>query len=166
MYRQLEWMAFIFPNDYLDFHFVRGGLLRDVKGCPESFDLEKLTSYIKRTREMDLDWPIYDRTIHNPKEGAQRIDQDIVLIEGNYLLLKEEGWKELIQYCDYSIFIHAQEEMLKQRLVDRKTKSCATREEAIAFYEKSDQKNIHRVLMNAMDADKTLFLDEDGIYHQ
>ena len=158
--------GFHYPNEYLDFHFVRGGLLRDVKGCPESFDLEKLTFYIKETKTKDLDWPVYDRSIHNPRESAQHIDQDIVLLEGNYLLLKEEGWKDLINACDYSIFLYADEAMLKERLIERKAKSTATREEAEAFYEKSDQKNIHRVLANSMDADITLYLDEYGIYHQ
>lgn len=157
--------GFHYPNDYLDFHFVRGGLLRDVKGCPESFDLEKLTSYIKETKDYDMSWPEYDRSIHNPKEHAIQVSQDIVLIEGNYLLLDEEGWRDLSAYCDLSIYMQAEENVLEKRLIDRKARSTSTREEAVAFYQKSDQKNIRRVLANTKDADVMLRLDEEGIYH-
>lgn len=157
--------GFHYPNEYLDFHFVRGGLLRDVKGCPESFDLQKLTRYISATRREDMDWPEYDRSIHNPREHAKHISADIVLIEGNYLLLDEVGWKDLKQYCDYAIYIQAREALLENRLIERKAKSTATRAEAEAFYKKSDQKNIQRVLANALDADLELYLDETGVYH-
>ncbi|MEG0274696.1 MAG: nucleoside/nucleotide kinase family protein [Longicatena sp.] len=157
--------GFHYPNEYLDFHFIKGKLLREVKGCPESFDLEKLRNYIIETKTKDIDWPEYDRSIHNPKEHAIHIHKDIVLIEGNYLLLEEDGWKELKQYCDYSVYIQANEHVLEKRLIDRKAKSTNTREEAIAFYQKSDQKNIQRVLENTSDADLKLELDALGVYH-
>ncbi len=79
----------------------------------------------------------------------------------NWLLLQEEGWKELKQFCDYSIFIQAEEDMLKQRLIERKIQGGLSRSEAIAFYERSDGRNVSRVLQHSMQADLTLRLSQD-----
>lgn len=155
--------GFHYPNEYLDFHFVKGGLLRDVKGCPESFDYAKLKSYIIDSKTKDLAWPIYDRTLHNPKNDAMLVNKDIVLLEGNYLLLDEEPWRDLKQYCDYSIFLYGDEAMLEKRLIERKAKGT-TMEEAIAFYKRSDQKNVQRVLTHRLKADCVLYLDAQGVY--
>ena len=97
------------------------------------------------SKTKDLAWPIYDRTLHNPKNDAMLVNKDIVLLEGNYLLLDEAPWRDLKQYCDYSIFLYGDEAMLEKRLIERKAKGT-TMEEAIAFYKRSDQKNVQRVL--------------------
>ena len=39
-------------------------------------------------------------------EDAVTIDADIVLLEGNYLLLDMEGWRELSEYAIYTLTGH------------------------------------------------------------
>ncbi len=42
----------------------------------------------------------YDRLLHNPVEDAINIDGDIIILEGNYLLLDEEGWRDVADFAD------------------------------------------------------------------
>ena len=59
-----------------------------IKGAPVTFDLEGLRRKISELTEgRACSWPRYDRLLHNPVEDAILIEADIVLLEGNYLLL-------------------------------------------------------------------------------
>lgn len=135
----------------------------DVKGAPETFDLESLRKHIERVaRGERCGWPGYDRHLHNPVEDESMIDCDVLLLEGNYLLLKEEGWDDLSDYADYTIFLRADEKELRRRLVDRKEASGNTREKAEKFVDFSDMRNVRRCLTKSKKADMTLRILEDG----
>jgi pantothenate kinase len=84
------------------------------------------------------------------------------LIEGNWLLLDEPGWRDLKALSDYSIFIRSNETMLKERLINRKVRGGLTPEAASAFYEKSDRKNIERVMNRQLEADLVLDMLSTG----
>jgi pantothenate kinase len=136
----------------------------EVKGCPETFNLSKLKSKIKVLKNESVKWPIYDRKLHDVVEDQIVVSKEIILIEGNWLLINEDGWRDLKDYCDYSIFIKADETMLKDRLIQRKMKGGISEEEAIKFYEKSDSKNVKRVLNNSLKSDLQLELLSNGKY--
>ena len=63
--------------------------MKEVKGCPETFDIEKLKNKIAQLKKEDTKWPVYDRTIHDVIEDAVTVERQIVLVEGNWLLLNE-----------------------------------------------------------------------------
>ena len=132
--------GFHFYNDYLKKH----DLLNE-KGSRNTFDVEKLKSYILKTKEEDCFWPIYSRMVHDPIENQVYIHSDIVLIEGNYLLSKDAPWNELLPLCDDSVFLHVDPSILKERLIKRKSLSVGLNK-AIHFYKQSDSKNIQYVL--------------------
>lgn len=132
--------GFHFYNDYLKKH----DLLNE-KGSRNTFDVEKLKSYILNTKEEDCFWPIYSRMVHDPIENQVYIQSDIVLIEGNYLLSKDAPWNELLPLCDDSVFLNVDTNILKERLIKRKSLSIGLNK-AIHFYEQSDSKNIQYVL--------------------
>ena len=137
----------------------------EVKGCPITFDLEKLRERIEQVLKADTcPWPSYDRHLHNPVDGAISVTADIVLLEGNYLLLDEPGWNELKTLADYTISIKAAPEMLRTRLVDRKEKSGNTREKAEQFVDFSDMRNVRLCLEHTVKADLELYLNEDDTY--
>ena len=139
----------------------------DIKGAPVTFDLEKLTEAIRQVALGDIVlWPSYDRHLHNPVEGAYKLTGDIILIEGNYLLLDEEGWRDLKSYADYSIKITADKQFLRGRLIDRKIKSGNSKEKAEAFVDTSDMANVTRCLENTVEADLNLELEKNGEYHR
>lgn len=138
--------------------------MAEVKGCPETFDLDKLKSKIVSLKNENVKWPIYDRNLHDVVEDKILVTKNIILIEGNWLLLDECGWRELKEHCDYSIFIKADEKMLKDRLIQRKRRGGLSEKAAIEFYEKSDSKNVKRVLNNSLTADLVLKLLKNGKY--
>ncbi len=134
-----------------------------IKGAPITFDLEKLTEKVKELGEGGIcGWPAYNRLLHNPVENALTVTEDIVLLEGNYLLLDEPGWRDLAGHADYTIFIRADEALLRERLRDRQEKSGKTKEEAAAFVEFSDLPNARLCLERSGKADITFVLDEKG----
>ena len=135
-----------------------------IKGAPITFDLEKLTERLKMVSEgKECGWPEYNRALHDPQEDATIVKGDIVLIEGNYLLLEQEGWKELSAYGDYTIFIKADETFLRNRLVMRKAQGIPMHE-AVQFVEKSDLANVREVLQHSKKADLMLEMISDGKY--
>lgn len=135
--------------------------LSEIKGMPETFDLDKFKKYLDRLKTEDVKWPIYDRVKHDVVEDQIEVNSEIVLIEGNWLLLDEPGWRDLKEKCDYSIFIRAEEDQLKDRLINRKIKGGLTPEEAIEFYKRSDGKNVKRVMDYQLKADLVLELSEN-----
>ena len=137
----------------------------DIKGAPITFDLEKLTETIKRVKAGEkCKWPSYDRHLHNPIEGTYTITEKIILIEGNYLLLDEDGWRDLGKYADYTIKITADGDFLRNRLIDRKIKSGNSKEKAESFVDFSDMANVRTCLTKSAGADLVLILDANGEY--
>lgn len=154
---------------YLDCHtMIRDGeehLMKEYKGSPETFDLTLLSERVKKVSRGEIcGWPEYYRIAHDPIDDAIIVDGDIILLEGNYLLLNWEGWKELSSYADYTIKIVADEKLLKERLVHRKAQSGISREEAEMFVERSDIYNVKTCLRDSMDANLILELMEDDSY--
>lgn len=162
--------GFHYPQKYINTHtVVRDGKvhpMKDVKGCPETFDIKKITAALQQMKHQDIRWPIYDRNLHDVVENQIEVNSDIVLIEGNWLLLSDEGWKDLKSCCDYSIFIKAEEPLLKERLINRKIRGGSSKEAAQAFYEFSDGRNVIRVLNDSQRADLTLTLSNDLEYER
>ncbi len=129
----------------------------DIKGAPVTFDIDKLKENVRRiTLGDNFGWPGYDRLIHNPVENAVYIEGNIILLEGNYLLMDEDGWRELSKYADYTISIKAGADMLRSRLVDRKIKSGTSEEKAVSFVDYSDMYNVRLCLEKTMKADLEL----------
>lgn len=160
--------GFHYHQDYILSHEVcidgKTVAMKEVKGCPETFDIEKLRNKIECLKTEDIRWPVYDRKLHDVLEDAVRVEKQIVLIEGNWLLLKEKPWDTLKKECDDSIFISANEEFLRERLIRRKMMGGFTEQEAREFYEKSDSKNIRRLMESHWQAEETLVMEADGSY--
>ncbi len=139
--------------------------LVEIKGAPETFDLDGLTRTVRKMAAGEnLGWPAYDRMLHNPVENAVRVNGDIVLLEGNYLLLDEDGWRELPVLADYTISVSAEERLLRERLIERRIQTGVERERAVQFVDFSDMPNVRLCLEKTMKADLRLRLDEDGDY--
>ena len=137
----------------------------EVKGAPETFDLEALTRRVKSLAAGEITgWPVYDRLLHNPVEDAVRVDGDIVILEGNYLLLDMDGWRDLASLADYTISVRADEGMLRERLIDRRMKTGVSRDESIRFVDFSDMPNVRLCLEGSLPADLQLEIDSRGEY--
>ena len=164
--RALSMDGFHYPAKYLKankiMHDGRLILLNDIKGAPETFDVDSLQIKLREVRQEGTDWNIYDRTIHDVVENVLSVEDDIILVEGNYLLLEETRWTNIRVLADYAVFIEAKPEMLKERLINRKMRGGLTREAAEDFYFNSDGRNVLRVLNNSAMANETWQLQPDG----
>ena len=158
-------------QEYLLNHYVqRGGkqvAMVEIKGAPVTFDLECLAESVKKVAAGEIcGWPVYDRLLHNPVENAICVDGSIILLEGNYLLLDEDGWRDLSAYADYTVSIRAGEEFLRSRLIDRKMKTGVNEEKSVQFVDSSDMPNVRICLEKSKPADLQLTVDADGEYHK
>ena len=156
-------------QEYLLSHTVErdGKLLSmvEIKGAPVTFDLEGLTRAVKKIAAGDnVGWPLYDRLLHNPVEDAVQVNGRIVLLEGNYLLLNEDGWRDLPALADYTVSVSAEESLLRERLISRRILTGVEREPAIRFVDFSDMPNVRLCLEKTLPADLRLRLSEDGDY--
>ena len=158
--------GFHFNNEYLETHTVEVDgqtvPMKSIKGAPQTFDVDSLMSKIREVKYDEADFPIYDRNIHDVVPNAVSVEAEIILIEGNYLLLKDPRWTNIRTLADYTVFIKADAEMLKQRLIERKIRGGMTQEEAENFYHTSDSRNVELVLNNSAEADETWRLEPDG----
>ena len=137
----------------------------EVKGAPETFDLEALASRVKRVAAGEtVGWPAYDRLLHNPVEDAVRVDGEIVVLEGNYLLLDRNGWRDLASCADYTVSVRADEGMLRERLIGRRIKTGVAEEAAVRFVDFSDMPNVRLCLDCSLPADLPLEIDSLGEY--
>ncbi|SUW62327.1 Pantothenate kinase [Buttiauxella agrestis] len=148
-------------NDYL-----QAFNLRQHKGAPQTFNVQKLTDALRDLHKPESHWPQYDRNLHDPVENAIAVTAPIVVVEGNWLLLNQPEWQALREHCDYSVFISAAPDMLSERLIGRKVRGGLTREQAEAFFQATDGPNVLRVLENSQPADMPLRMDDQGGYHR
>lgn len=141
-----------FPNRILETQYsMRDGTsvpLSRLKGAPETFDLEKLIASVRLLREgAELRWPYYDRRSHEPLEDAILvIDRGAVLLEGNYLMLDVEGWRELSRFADLRIFVESSERQSRRDVVRRAVRGGKSPKEAAQHFDSSDRHNYNLVM--------------------
>lgn len=147
------------PNAWLD---AQG--LRSKKGMPETFDREQLELALAALEKTWPLWPTYDRILHDPVPDAIEVTAPVVIVEGNWLLLDEPGWRDLARFSDLTLFIQAPAEQLRSRLVERKMRGGSSLEQASTFYQQTDGPNVDKVLQHSLPATITLRWDNGGLH--
>jgi hypothetical protein len=154
--------GFHFPNRYLAEHQTelkgKRVLLSTIKGRPETFDLASLREHlVSLVQGRPLSWPIYDRRIHDVIPAAIPIPpQGLFLVEGNYLLLDQPGWRELKSFAHRTVFLTGAKEVLVERLVARHIRGGKEPESASRWVEQNDGGNVDLVLNHSLPADMTI----------
>lgn len=160
--------GFHYHQDYILNHTVtKAGHeipMKLVKGCPETYDTVWMEKKLRQLGKGSCRFPVYSRILHDVVEEATEIKSDIILVEGNWLLLSEEPWLSLMKYCDDSVFIYADECILRDRLIDRKVKGGLSPEEARRYYERSDKENVQRLLANHVQGRVNMRITQNGDY--
>ena len=122
--------------------------LKSIKGAPETFDAEAFITFLKLVKEADtLVYPVYDRTRHEPIENKGQLTSkdNIILIEGNYLLLNEFPWQEIGTFLDDCFFIGAGEMLRWETLMRRHLKGGKDAVQAISHVRHVDMANARRI---------------------
>lgn len=109
---------------HYDDRLLRARGLLSRKGAPETFDVGGLAAMLDRLRmntEEEIAVPIFDRGIETARAGAAIIPKtaEIILVEGNYLLLDQMPWSDLAPRFDLRLMIHVPRTVLQQRLEAR-----------------------------------------------
>ena len=151
----------LLPMDgfHLDNETLEKSNLIQRKGAPETFDIDGFLSLIKELRSKnEIKVPLFDRSTDKVIKDAQTIsrEQDYLVIEGNYLLLDREFWRDLSKYWDYKIFLTVEQAVLKARLIKRWLGENHTYSEAEARVANNDLINAN--LVNSYKIEPTLEL--------
>jgi len=153
-----EQVAVVMPMDgfHLDNRLLEARGLLSRKGAPETFDFGGFAATLKRVKsEPSVILPVFDRSREIAIAGAEEIGPEtgIVVVEGNYLLLDEDPWRELSQLWDYSVFLDVPFAELERRLIARWLGYGYDPEEAREKALGNDIPNARRVLKHARAVD-------------
>ena len=88
---------------------------------------------------------------------------DVLLVEGNWLLLDAPGWNEARTLCDCTIALRAPEPVLRERLLARKMRGGLSRAEAETWYARVDGPNVARFENGGVPADYNLMYTENTL---
>ena len=143
--------GFHLDNSILD---ARG--LRSRKGAPETFDLAGFAALMRRLQnEGEVIAPAFDRERDVSVGSCTVVSEDMktVVVEGNYLLLDEPGWRDLKELWTFSAFLGPDTEVLEQRLMERWLSYGFDEQSAREKAEKNDLPNALRIVRNSLAAD-------------
>jgi pantothenate kinase len=154
--------AALVPMD--GFHYSQHvlGLLGQAerKGAADTFDAEGLAALLHRIRTAtgDVYAPTFDRSIEEPIAAGTVVpaDADIVVVEGNYLLLDEGAWADVRAALDETWFLRIPQATRVERLVERHMRFGRTRDAAEAWVETVDERNARLIEASAERADLIL----------
>lgn len=152
----------VLPMD--GFHLAQAELERlgraDRKGAPDTFDAAGFAALLQRLRAQRPGDPVvyapeFRREIEEPVAGAIAVaaDTPLLLVEGNYLLLQDEGWAPVAGLLDRCWYLDLPDALRVPRLVARHVAHGRSPEAAHEWVMRSDEANARRVIATRPRAD-------------
>lgn len=134
------------------------------KGAPETFDVAGLVSLLmrlRRNKESEIAVPVFDRALEISRNAARIIPRhiEVLVVEGNYLLLEAPGWRALEVAFDLTIALDVAPAELRRRLFQRWRDYGIPEAQIPARVEDNDLPNGLTVLNRSRPADITLSQD-------
>jgi len=159
--------AQLLPMD--GFHLANEELARlgraDRKGAPNTFDVDGYLDALARVRQREHDVlvPRFHRDIEEPIAGAIRIaaSADLVVTEGNYLLLQDDRWALVAALLDESWMLRPHDDVRRERLVGRHMDHGRSTAAAQAWVLAVDEPNARLIAARSTTAD--LNIDPDNL---
>jgi pantothenate kinase len=158
--------AVVVPMDGFHLHddeLARLGL-SDRKGAPETFDVPGYLALLRRLRQ-ETDTvvyaPAFDRSRELSVAGAIAVHpwHRLVVTEGNYLLLDQPGWSDVLPLLDETWFVQGDDEVRRTRLVQRHVEHGKEPDAAHRWANVSDQANAEIVARTRKAADVLVDID-------
>lgn len=134
---------------------------RGRKGAPDTFDARGYANLLERLRahpDEDVFAPDFDRAIDEPIANAIRVgaEHKLVLAEGNYLLLRDNGWEHVQQQLHRTWYLDVSATRRTQRLISRHRAFGRSSSDAIHWVADVDAANAHVVEASRHRADHVL----------
>ena len=136
--------GFHYPQDTL-----RAMNRRDRMGAPDTFDAQALAELLKlvKHRNEPVVFPEFDRAIEEPRPGSITVlpEDELVIVEGNYLLLDDADWAPVGKLLDLSIYVDIPDALRHQRLIKRHVDYGKSAEDAAEWVNRVDAPNARSV---------------------
>ncbi len=150
--------AQVVPMDgfHLDDRILRARGLLPRKGAPETFDAAGLVRLVAALGQGgEVVHPVFDRASETAIAGAGVVPAacDLAIVEGNYLLLDEDPWRDLAERWSLTVFLDVPEGELRRRLIARWRGAGLDDDAARAKADGNDIPNGLRVAAGARRAD-------------
>jgi pantothenate kinase len=138
---------------------------RDRKGAPDTFNASAYAGVLASVRALPravVAAPSFDHVVGEPVEGAIVVpmDADLVVTEGNYLLLDDGDWAAVPALLDEVWWCALDDEVRVERLVTRHVETGREVEDATEWVLRSDEANAEVVSGGVGSADVVLL---DGV---
>ncbi len=151
--------GFHYPQDTL-----RAMNRRDRMGAPDTFDAQALAELLELVKDRNgpVAFPEFDRTIEEPKPNSITVipDDELVIVEGNYLLLDDPHWAPVGKLLDLSIYVDIPDALRHQRLIKRHVDYGKSAEDAAEWVNRVDAPNARFV--EAARSRATAFYQAEG----
>jgi len=137
--------------------------LLDRKGAPDTFDAWGYAALLRRLRErpQHVVWaPGFQRVLEQPLAGVIGVgpEPELVVTEGNYLLLDRPEWRAVRGELDEVWFLDCSDEVRRPRLVARHVRFGKSLAEAEAWVARVDDPNAALVAASRERADRVITL--------
>jgi pantothenate kinase len=153
LHRDMQAASQVVPMD--GFHLAQAELERlgraDRKGAADTFDALGFVALLERLRVPRpgevVYAPAFHREIEEPVAGAIAVQPDtpLVIVEGNYLLLDDGPWARVAACLDETWYVEADDELRRERLVQRHVRFGRSLEAARAWVGNTDEPNARRI---------------------
>jgi pantothenate kinase len=135
----------------------------DRKGAPDTFDAWGYAALLRRVRtERDhvVYAPGFERDLEQPIAGALAVppEAELVVTEGNYLLLDLPEWRAVREEIDEVVHLETDADVRRERLVSRHVEFGKTPAEAAAWVARVDYANAALIEAAAHRADRVVRL--------
>ncbi len=158
---RLEPDAALVPQDgfHLDNAILDARGRRFEKGSPDTFDVAGFEANLLRLKAGgEVIVPVFDRTADLSRGSARLVPAaaKIIVVEGNYLLLRDAPWNRLAPLWDLTVTIDVPMAELERRLIARWHHHGLSDAEARRRAFANDMPNARRVIERSAPADMVL----------
>ncbi|MEX1828003.1 nucleoside/nucleotide kinase family protein [Luteibacter sp. CQ10] len=129
------------------------------KGAPDTFDAAGYVALLRRLRSPmageTVYAPAFHREIEEPIAGEVPIpaEAQLVITEGNYLLMEDGPWADIRGLLDETWFVEVDDAQRRTQLLERHMRYGRERQAALDWIEHTDEPNARRIAATAHHAD-------------
>lgn len=153
--------AVVVPMD--GFHLANAELARlqraQRKGAEDTFDSAGYLALLRRIKANSPGETVYapqfDRRLEEPVAGAIAVENaaQLVITEGNYLLLQQGPWAHVKSLLDETWYVDVDSSLRQARLIERHQRFGKTEDEARSWVANTDEPNARMIEASAARAD-------------
>jgi pantothenate kinase len=142
------------------------------RGAAFTFDATKFLALIRQLRAPTGSQPIlapsFDHAVKDPKEDDIAVlpTHRIVILEGNYLALDKDVWRDAAQLFDELWFVEVDFEIARRRLRERHVRAgiVKTLEQGDKRATENDLVNGEEIMAHRLPIDEAVQSEEDGTW--